>query len=344
VRSRAGQEPYRTALARTWGVDGAEGFYTGFVARPSFARAVREAEGDALNTDDRPVLEFGFAKNLGRFGLFDLVDLQELVKKRGEDRPATVHGAPLDWNRVKELRVARAAYWGAADPDPDPQGERFARSRIAARRASVRGDIAAACTRWMQQPEPPRTHSDLVMIGECMAEAGAARTPEVASWLAREQPIEAHLVLARWHLAQGRPRQAAERLIAAFQAYRTDPWVDRDLVRHTLPLAIQLGHQDRGLALRLYQALEQPFAVRMFDERRLTTRLWLTRSLGAPGLCVQALAPFEPHVRWEESFLTYRYQCYRRQGHPLAGQAREDLEELLAQSPPRLERGLFPSP
>src|SRR6185295_8360028 len=32
VRSRIGTEPYRTALARTWGVEGVEGFYAGYVA------------------------------------------------------------------------------------------------------------------------------------------------------------------------------------------------------------------------------------------------------------------------------------------------------------------------
>ena len=291
-------------------------------AQPGFARAVREAEGNALNTDDRPVLEFGFAKNLGRFGLFSLGELHALVKARGEDRPAPARGQPLDWDRVEELRVARAAYWGALERDPNPRGDRAARLRIAARRASVRGAIGEACARWAQQPEPPRAHSDLVMIGECMAEAGAPRTPEVAAALAREQPIEAHFVLARWNLALGRTHQAGEHLLSAFHAYRKDPWVDRDLVRHTLPLALQLASQDPALGRRLYAALGQPFAVSMMEERRLLTRLWVTRALGARGLCAEALAPFEPHVRWEEAFLNYRFQCYRQQGHPLADRAR----------------------
>src|SRR5436305_11143653 len=129
VRARVAQEPYRTALTRIWGVEGAEGFYTGFLATPSFAQAVRKAEGDALNTDDRPILEFGFARNLGRFGLFRLGDLYNLVKARHEDRPANMRGAPLDWSRVGELRVARAAYWEELFPDPEPQGDRAARLR-----------------------------------------------------------------------------------------------------------------------------------------------------------------------------------------------------------------------
>src|SRR5437763_658058 len=75
VRARIATEPYRTALARTWGVDGVEGLYAGYVSAPPFARAVRQAEGSSLNTDDRSILEFGFARNLGRFGLFRPADL-----------------------------------------------------------------------------------------------------------------------------------------------------------------------------------------------------------------------------------------------------------------------------
>ena len=52
--------------------------------------------GDSLNQ-----------KVAGRFGLFRLGDLYDLVKARHEDRPET-RGAPLDWPRVGEMRVARA--------------------------------------------------------------------------------------------------------------------------------------------------------------------------------------------------------------------------------------------
>jgi spermidine synthase len=341
VRSRVRAEPYRSALARTWGVGGAEGLYAAYVASPAFARAVREAEGNTINTDDRPVLEFGFAKNLGRFGLFQLEDLVSLARQRGEDRPA-IRGVPLDASRLGEMRVARAAYWEYVLADPEPQQD-GARLRIAARHAGVREARGEACSLWLSQPEPPRTHADLLLLGECMADGGDPRTPAVAAQLAREQPIEADLILARWHGAAGRNAETAERLLAAFAAYRNDPWVYRPLVRRTLPLTLALAHADKAQAMRIYDALGQPFAARMFEQQRLVARIWVIQALKAQARCAEALAPLEPHVPWEEPFLTYRYDCYRSLANPLAARARRDLDRFRADAPPQLAEGLAPS-
>ena len=44
----------------------------------------------------------------------------------------------------------------------------------------------------------------------------------------------------------------------------------------------------------------------MFEQQRLLSRIWIARAVDARNLCVEALAPLEPHVPWEEPFLTYR--------------------------------------
>jgi len=339
IRARVGTEPYRTALARTWGVAGVEGLYSGYLASPAFARAVRKLEGNALNTDDRSILEFGFARNLGRFGLFRIVDLMKLAAARKENRPAT-RGAPLDWSRVEEMRAARSVYWEDDAPEAVPLGDPAAARRVAARRAAGLGRGAEACARWFEQPEPPRIHADLLLAGECLADGGDSRTPAVAAELAREQPIEADLVLARWHLASGRPRDAGERLLAAFQAYRADPWVYRPLMDRTFRLVLPLTRADRNLAPRFFAALGQPFAVRMFDGQRRITRVWLTREAGARAGCAEAITALEPHVPWDELSLTDRYQCYSQAGSPLAKKAGKDLDDFLAAAPSKLAAGL----
>ncbi len=339
VRARMAGEPYRTALARTWGVAGAEGFYAGYLAAPSFARAVSEAGGTGINTDDRPVLEFGFAKSLGRLGLFDVASLLDLLRARGEHRPAG-RGAPLDWARVGEMQVAMSAYSEGVFPDPDPQGERGARLRIAARHAAARDQLREACGFWLAQPEPPRIHADLLLVAECLADAAHPRLPQAAAWLAREQPIEAEMVLARWHAAAGRPREATGHLTAAFQAYRQDPWVYRPLVRRTLPLAIDLARGDRALGRRLYDGLSRPFSTDMLEQLRRLVRLWVARELGEPRLCAEALASLEPHPPWDEQVLEFRYECYAAAGSPLTDRAWEALEAFRADAPPALKADL----
>lgn len=341
VRSRMAQEPYRTAMARTWGVEGLEGFYASYVASPAFTRAMREPRKDTINTDDRPILEFGFARNLGRFGLFNMEDLLALAIQRGENRPAT-RGGTLDWSRIEELKGVRYAYWEVAPPDPDPQGDPAAGRRIAARQAFLRDDINAACALWFQQAEPPLQRHDLLLAGTCLADTGDRRTPQVAARLARDQPIEGHLVLARWHAAANRVREAGEHLLAAFTGYRKDPWVNRRLVRQTLPLALHLSRQDPALGRRIWEALGTPFAIDMFHHQRLSLRIEITRLLKASDLCVPSVEPMEPHVPWDEQFLRYRAGCYQANRHPLAERASRDLAAFLENEPPELNEGLAP--
>ena len=206
--------------------------------------------------------------------------------------------------------------------------------RIAARHAWQQGDLRRACGFWFSQPEAPRTHADQILVAECLADAADARLPQAAAQLAREQPIEAEMVMARWHFASGRIPQAAEHLLAAFHAYRQDPWVYRPLVQRTLPMAIRLAERDPRLGARIFEALSQPFSTRMFDHQRHLTRIQLSRLLGSSRLCAEAFAPLEPYVPWEDHMLTFRYECYQAAKSPLVEQARKDLEEYRRAAPP----------
>src|SRR5262249_36367883 len=79
LRARLQGEPYRSALPLVWGVDGVEGLFSGFVAGERFT-AEYPASGVPANTDDRTVLEFQFARSVGREGRFNVQhDLREVA-------------------------------------------------------------------------------------------------------------------------------------------------------------------------------------------------------------------------------------------------------------------------
>ena len=342
VRARMNEEPYRTAFPLVWGVHGAEGFYSGFIATPDLARAIAANER-SINTDDHPILEFGFARNLGRTGLFSIRDLRALARSRDEDRPLT-RGAFLDWSLVQEFRAARAAFWDESIEDPDPSGSPDGRRRMEARRAYAREDLSRACSLWLSQPQAPLSHLDLLLLSECLADKGDPRLPEAVDRLRAVEPTEADFILARWHAAAGRQADAARHLLAALEAYRTDPWPHPTLARRTLPLALHLSRQDRGLAPAFYEALSQPFSVRLLEQVRLINRLEVGRVVDTERLCAEGLAPLEPHVPWEGKLLAHRVWCYQRTAHPLERQARRDLAQFLEDAPPSLEAGLLPPP
>ncbi|HWM94734.1 MAG TPA: fused MFS/spermidine synthase [Thermoanaerobaculia bacterium] len=342
VRLRAGQPPYAEALLRTWGVEGAEGFYTGYIASPDFGRALARRRGSRPDTDDRPVLEFGFARNLGRSGLFRVPDLVSLVRSRGENRPEA-GGTPLDWDLVEEMRQARSLVW--RDPVRGKGRNPEAELRRLARDSYSDLDLKSTCKHWFSQPAPPSNYADLLLTSECLAATGDPRAPEYAAQLRRKHTVDADLVLAIWHDEGGRTPEAVRHLVAAFEGARRDPWPSIPLLDRVLQHASDIASRDPKAARAIDRALSERFAVGMVDQDRLRLRLELTWLLREG--CVEALAPFEPHPPWEDLFLAQRARCYREAGHPLADpaladRARAELVEYMENVPPRLEMGLPP--
>ncbi|HYG65154.1 MAG TPA: fused MFS/spermidine synthase, partial [Thermoanaerobaculia bacterium] len=346
VRARAAQEPYRSALSRTWGVGGAEGLYTGYLASPAFARAVAQGEGGGVNTDDRPVLEFGFARNLGRSGLFRTEDLVRLARDRREDR-LTVGRGSLDVALLEELRTARSAFWERTPDDPPADAGVDFGSRVRARQAYLTPSMTQSCAHWLAQPEPPRADIDVLLLAECLASRGDARALEQVPRLRQRSPTEAELVLALYHGSAGNRDLARHHLTTAIRAFRTDPWPFLPMAERILFYEVRRGQGDPETARILFSELEQPFAVNLLNEGRQQLRVDLSRVLGRSEDCIGALAPFEPDVPWEEGFLRQRYRCYRLANHRLEGRAGRDLEAFLDAAPPSLEAGLpaaLPSP
>ncbi|HSL83353.1 MAG TPA: fused MFS/spermidine synthase, partial [Thermoanaerobaculia bacterium] len=321
VRRRAAAEPYRSALGRAWGVDGADGFYAGFLAGPSFARAMAEAEGAEVNTDDRPVIEFGFVRNLGRSGLFSIEDLARLARERGEHRPAFRGPAP-DGQRVDDARLARGAFFGAVPPAPP--GDDALRERARLRRAFVDDDWRAVRPGWERQGEAlgePRHRVDLLAWAEALAEGGDPRARPAAERLREVAPPEADVVLALLESRQDNDQTAAWYLTQAWERLREDPWARPGLVRSSFRLGAALARKDAALAGALYDALAEPFAVAFLDQERRMTRLWMSASVGKEGLCVEAFADLEPWVTWDEGTLSARVTCYQEADHPLLSRA-----------------------
>ena len=340
VRARTAAEPWRTALARTWGVEGAEGFYAGFLASGAFARNVAAHEAGWVNSDDRPLLEFGFARNLGRTGLLQPSDFAALVASRGETRPA-VRG-DLDWRRVDEMRAVRAAFWGQKVANPGPDLDPAAAARIRARQAYGASDLGQACARWGGQSTEPVLDLDLLLVSECLAAAGHPRAPEMAERLRRDRPVEAEIALAIWHWAGDRHDESARHLAAAFREARVRPWTSMPVLERGLQLAMRVGGDSPGRAMILQEALAEPFAVRLAEYGRLRARTELVYATGRADLCAAAFASFEPNVPWEEYLLVRRLRCYEQTGHPLRGRALRDLEDFLDDAPPKLS-GLLPA-
>lgn len=344
IRSRLGREPFASALDWVWGVEGIEGFYSGYLGTPELAAMLAELhreDGGGLNSDDHPLMEFGFVRNLGREGLFHIDELRHLAETEGYDRPPGLAGG-VSWSAVEDLRTVREVAWGGLPELPAGGADPAMTSRVRARRALRFGDLRQAFVDWSAQPLAPQSPLDRLLLSEASAEVADERSPELADELRARRPVDAEAVLARYDLRRGSLALASRHLLNVFESARDNPWVYPPTLARALTLADEVAAADPVRGAELFGAMGESFAVRLVEELRWRTRVKIASRLGDGARCVRALEDFEPHVPWEGKFLFDRFRCYRHAGHRLTERARRDVQRFLDDSPPRLETGLLP--
>ncbi|PTL75838.1 spermidine synthase [Vitiosangium sp. GDMCC 1.1324] len=333
MRARVAQEPYRRALAATWGTDELEGVLTHFIGGPGLTRALAEGQEALINTDDLSYVEFAFARSVGRKNTGFSSDVLRRAAADLEAEHPEVERGTVDWKRVAELRtlMAPAASVGRAGQD----GEALRKLR-AFSAAYHRGERAAAVRAWREGGWEPKGLTDTVMVGQLLAQVGDDAALPLIERLRALRPADAELMLARLRSRQARYAEATEALERAFALLRGSPWALQSLLPEMLMECPQIARKDAALGRRLYAAIVEPFSSQAAEQARVAARLILARQLDFPGLCVEALAPNEPHVRWKLEDLAVRARCYVETHHPLEEQALADLATFMAGEPPSL--------
>ena len=334
IRRRVSMEPYSDALRQAWRVEGVEGFYSGFLGSPRLSAVFADAP---VSTDDRPAIEFGFARNVGRRQLFRIRELRDLAHRLGADRPESAEGV-LDWDLVSRARQTMEDLGIGATASTDTiQND----ARVRARRAWLAGDLESAAREWSTvEPDEPRGPIERLMWAEVAAEKTLPAAEEALRTLASEAPTEALAMEARWAWRRGETEKAVDLLVRAFRACREDGWFFHPVLERSLALAEEMAWNDPAAAAPLLTALAEPFAAHQLDLPRLRIRIPLAVALKDDAArCVEAFEPFEPHVPWEERFLSARASCYEATQHHLAERAFEELADFLAATAPR-----FPNP
>ena len=328
LRARIAEEPYRRALAAVWRTADLEGFLAHYVAGPTVARDL--AREQALNTDDRTLVEYAFARHLGLGRHFNIETVEQLARARGEDRPRVTGGA-VDWEWVTDQRLAFLIGQGeqirpGRYPDLTPH-QQYRLSALAAWWDSRSRDGLAW---WQRQPRQPRGLHELSAVAYMMAVNQREEAAQYLEQLRFLQPVEADVILAILRTRQGRIPEAVAALEAAFGGYGRDPWAWPALMQRGLVLALDLGGRDAVYAEQLYAALRPPFVMDYARETRLNALLNLGYELNFPQNCIEVLNELEPHVPWKRDLLEARVKCYQAGDHPRLERARRDFDKYLA--------------
>ncbi len=322
VRARVAEEPYRTALNVAWGVDSAEGFLAHLVADGAFASHVADNTMAAVNTDDRNTVEFGVARSIGRASGQSVAEIRA-VAARLSMRDGSFQGT-FDPALVRRYRTTSRLIAGT-DPQEDPD-----LSRVVS--AYRRGRFADAARLWRQLDLTATSHPETLIAAESFAQTGDEACLSLLPDLARYDPVEALLVEGIFRRAVGQNDQAADAFARGFSGLRAWPWADADLLGRSVGVAAGLARWAPSPARveALLTALSRPFALHRIEATRRRLIVDVARRVeGCGPRVLEALALMEPHVRLDLDLLTLRADCYRLKGHPLAGLAKRERDELV---------------
>ncbi|HKF43426.1 MAG TPA: fused MFS/spermidine synthase, partial [Thermoanaerobaculia bacterium] len=338
IRERVAQEPYASAMEKAWRARGLEGFLSHYVARASLSRALAGRDVPR-NTDDRNVVEFAFARSLGRDSYFDVNEMRRVARARHEDSPKIA--GDVDWLLVNRWRVS-AATAAAAKPvlRPDLTVEELRMTM--AQRSFLEGRPETVYTNWRAQPWQPIGSVEEVVLGEAMAQGGDDQALVLAQRLQPWHPVEAEILTARLRWRQGKTEEAMQALEKAFTLYRQDPWAMPILVKNAFAIVLDLAAKDPAAAQRLDAALTQPFSVAVLNEERNLVRLELASRLDV-NKYASTVSEMEPNVPWRTPILQQRAHAYEATGNSLRFRARKELTEFLEKEPPPFAPGVEPA-
>jgi hypothetical protein len=327
LRSRLAEGPIREASSAVWGTTMAEGFLSHFVAESRFSKVVVTGE-DRINTDDRMLVEFGFARAVGRDLGFSLEDVRASAVEHGMHRPAIIAGE-IDWEAVEAGRVMMYAFLHKRVPD----GLRLDSPSTAAWRhyeAFLEGDLDEVRRLWMTGDARLRFPFDTAIFAAALADAADPEALPLIERLDPMWPLEARVISARYLWRTGEFSAAVDVLEDVFMKVRADPWIHPMFLETALDLTRKLALQHPDAIQRFFDVLQLEFAVAMGNEYRLQTLLVLASMLG-PGATAEVIHGLEPHVPWELSILVKRLDAYEATGDPLIEKAESDLARFLSQ-------------
>jgi hypothetical protein len=332
LRGRLAEEPFKSALLAAWRGTTLEDFLGHYVGNNSIATTLQHLGSVPLNTDDRTVIEFAFARTVNVSSGFQLVNLRASSHAARTDR-IQISGADVDWTRVDEARMSIFESLSRSEEN-DSSFTPSQRHRASAFAYYMAGDLARALQEWAAQSQEPATLSQIGMLAECLAAAGDNRATGYIDNLAQLTPWEADAIRAEFLWRQRQPEEAAELFRKCLQQLHDQPWPNRDLIKRTLTRVEALANSDRAKIVTrfLLDALRAPFCIFNNEAERVGTRLAIAIYLddSRPGQnTLDAVHEFEPHVLWQREFLNARSSCYTAMKDPRAERARHDLEEFM---------------
>jgi hypothetical protein len=330
LEERIGRPTIKRALAESWKVYDLEGFLAHFMAGDGWADEVASRAGVPLNTDDRTILEYSFAKTVGQTRPFSVETVRKQLASSGFHQPR-LQGKTIDWHAVEIRRQEFNLLFGAEPSAALLPGHDDVALVDAFTRYQT-NDFAGVVKLWPAKYRPPADPIQSLLLARSYAELGRPECLELIASVEDQFPIEAAALNGIFYGQIGNATAAAQSLEQFYTLLAESPWVISVVAEGALVRTVQVAHADRDAARRFFQLLSRPLASDRYDYSRKLVRILVAEKLG-PNEMVDALAEMEPHVRWTANVLKPRAEAYSTINHPLAERAQRDWEQFQRDQP-----------
>ncbi len=332
LRSRITQPLFAEALKRVWLTNSIEGVLAHHLASPEFARSLLQSSAATVNTDDRNLLEYGFARALSKDNTFETTQVLSMAIEQETDAPAHL-ADQIDHTRLTYERLRMLAVDGASYAMLDNlTGEDQRRAEAVA--AFAKGDFNEVLATWVGTPASP---FEQLMLLESTAQAGTAeQLPPCLAAVRQDWPADAAFAAALSAFRQESYDDAASHLLDGFKAMPSQVWVRPSSVQTALSLVPPLAANNRDLVPQFMTALQQPFPGGLAEPSRMNTLIQIITLL-TEAQKIEVMSRFEPNPPWQRQFLEFRLKTYRSARHALVPQAERDLQEFLLHADRRLD-------
>jgi len=322
LQERVAQPAYAEALRVGWRTQTVEGVLAHYLANERFVTAVAAQEPRMLNTDNQNYLEYSFARTVGVGAGFSAFTLREEARARNQHRPSAI-ASGVNWEAVEDALIDFSALIG--DVPLTPQAFTGPRSE----RAQAMADVAyyngtRLMQHFVQLQRGPRDWTELYALAFAHAQHGSEQARPLLVRLAEHSPLEAKLLEALLLHQSNKTQEAAPVLAKGLIALRSDARVLPSLGEPIMKLAVQIVEKDPQQAAVLFDALSKPFALHLFNDRRMRARILVGQRVGAEALAA-AVAEMEPYYPWEPTLLEVRLRAYEAVKSPRALVARQEL-------------------
>jgi spermidine synthase len=337
MRRRISHPQMQESLLFGWLTDDLEGVLAHFVANQRLVKQIA-SQRKQVNTDDHNLLEYAFARTVGKSGSFNVNEVRGAAYREGLDKP-DISGGDIDWEKVDRQRIASYALFRSAPVMPDSLSQEvqdFARAMTQFEEQTPTGFAAA----WKNLKRQPDSVIELAMAAHGLAATGDPDAPSLVERLAKSDPHSARVLRTVLLAKEANKADETKALQALAEAEKTFLELRERVpafpqaVRILLPDIIRLVERYPNEAPKLHEALVVPFAVRMIDAQRKATLLYLGKQTGIVEW-IEALDAFEPNPPWNREFLEMRVSAYKAAEHPLLPRAEDDLRRFEANAPDR---------